>query len=65
MFERRPEGVEVGAFYGVMRGVFDGEVTKSAKSISERTIDVFPDNLEVGGLVFQPVVCVAKAMQND
>ncbi len=55
----------MGAFYGVMRGVFDGEVTKSAKSISERTIDVFPDNLEVGGLVFQPVVCVAKAMQND
>ncbi len=33
--------------YDDMRGVFDGEATESEKSISERTIDVFPDNLEV------------------
>ena len=47
-----------------MRGVFDGRATESAKSVSERTIDVVPESLETGGVVFQPVVTVAKAMQN-
>ena len=48
-----------------MRGVFDGRAAESAKSVSERTIDVFPDNLKTGGVVFQPTVSVAKALQND
>ena len=55
----------MGAFYKVLRGIFDGEVAESAKSISEHTIDVFPDNLKAGGVVSQPVVSVAKAMQNN
>ena len=58
MVERSPGGIE-------MRGVFDGRAAESAKSVSERTIDVFPDNLKTGGVVFQPTVSVAKAMQND
>ena len=48
-----------------MRGVFDGRATETAKSVSERTIDVFAESLETGGVAFQPVVTVAKAMQND
>ena len=47
-----------------MRGVFDGRATESAKSVSERTIDVVPESLETGGVVFQPVVSVTKVMQN-
>ena len=52
------------AFNDDMGGVFDGRATESAKSVSERTIDVFSDNLETGGVVFQPVVSVTKVMQN-
>ena len=53
------------AFNDDMGGVFDGRATESAKSVSGRLINVFPDNLETGGVVFQPVVSVTKAMQND
>ncbi len=41
-----------------MRGVFESR----AKSISERTIDVVPESLETGGVAFQAVVTVARAM---
>ena len=34
-----------------LRGVFDGRATESAKSVSERTIDVFPDNINVAILL--------------
>ena len=44
--------------YDDMRGVFDGRAAESEKSISERTIDVFPDSMETGGVVFQLVVFV-------
>ena len=35
-----------------MGGVFDGRATESAKSVSGRLINVFPDNLETGGVVY-------------
>ena len=48
-----------------MRGVFAGRATETAKSFPERKMDVFAESLETGGVAFQPVVTVAKAMQND
>ncbi len=48
-----------------MRGVFAGRATETAKSFPERKMDVFAESLETGGVAFQPVVNVAKAMQKD
>ena len=64
-FEGSSGGIEMRAYDDDMRGVFDGRATETAKSVSERTIDIFAESLETGGVAFQPVVNVAKAMQKD
>ena len=64
-FEGSSGGIEIRAFDDDMTGIFEGRATETAKSVSERTIDVFAESLETGGVAFQPVVTVAKAMQND
>lgn len=48
-----------------MNGVFGGDATETEKYITELTIDVFPDNLETRGVVFQSIVSITKAMQDN
>ena len=48
-----------------MNSVLSGDTTETAKSVTDLTIDVFPDNREAGVVVFQPIVPITKVMQND
>ena len=64
-FEGSSGGIEIRAFDDDMTGIFEGRATETAKSFPERKMDVFAESLETGGVAFQPVVTVAKAMQND